>query len=262
MGMGRLREARVCVIGLGGVGSWAAEALARSGIGALTLVDMDDVCISNVNRQLHALDGEFGRPKVEVMERRIRAINPECATHALQTLFVASNAEEILTPGHDFVIDAIDNPPLKALLISGCVQRGIPVITVGGAGGRRDPAAIHIADLSESFRDSLLQCVRRELRKHHGFPRNGLPMGVECVFSREQPVFPLPDGSVCAQGRPGPDLRLDCASGYGTASFVTGAMGFAAASRAVARLAQEPGMRKPAAGACQPSPAASPAGES
>src|SRR5690242_1416108 len=124
--MERLRRAHVCVIGLGGVGSWAVEALARSGIGELTLIDLDDVCISNVNRQLHALDGELGKPKVEVMARRAAAINPDCVIHPLHYFFLKSNADRILEAGFDAVLDAIDSPSLKCVLIASCRQKGTP----------------------------------------------------------------------------------------------------------------------------------------
>src|SRR3974390_3047513 len=117
-GLDRLRKAHVCVIGLGGVGSWAVEALARSGVGELTLVDLDDVCISNVNRQLHALHGELGKPKVEAMARRVQAINPDCVVHPLHSLFLRSNAEELLATRFDAIIDAIDSPSMKSLLIA------------------------------------------------------------------------------------------------------------------------------------------------
>lgn len=235
-GLENLRRAHVCVVGVGGVGSWVAESLARSGVGTLTLVDLDDVCMSNVNRQLHAIDGDFGKPKVEAMDRRLRLINPECCIHAVQTFFVNSTADRILTTSYDFVVDAIDNPPIKALLIARCVQKRIPVITTGGAGGRRDPTALRVADLASSSKDSLLRCVRKELRKHHGFPHHGLPFGVDCVYSLEAPVYPDKDGRVCSVRADKPDLRLDCQSGYGTASFVTGAFGFAAASVVIGRL--------------------------
>src|SRR5215471_16861956 len=121
-GLERLRKAHVCVVGLGGVGSWAVEALARSGIGELTLIDLDDVCISNVNRQIHALDGELGKPKVEVMARRVTAIQPDCIVHAVHSFFLKSNAEQILRPGFDAVMDAIDSPSLKSVLIAMCFQ--------------------------------------------------------------------------------------------------------------------------------------------
>jgi len=232
-GLERLRQAHVCVIGLGGVGSWAVEALARSGVGELTLVDLDDVCIRNVNRQLHALDGELGKPKVEVLARRVLAINPECKIHAHQAFFLKSNAEAILAPPFSAVLDAIDSPSLKSLLIARCRDRGFPVVCTGGAGGRRDPTAIEVADLATTSHDRLLQYVRRILRRVYGFPREGRKFGIECVVSREPVCYPKADGSVCAQRTPDPDLRLDCDTGYGTACFVTGAFGFVAASRIV-----------------------------
>lgn len=238
-GLERLRAAHVCVVGLGGVGSWAVEALARSGIGQLTLVDLDDVCISNVNRQLHALDGELGKPKVEVMARRVQAINPECKLHPLQSFFLKSNAAEILQTPFDAVLDAIDSVSLKAFLIASCRERNIPVVTTGAAGGRRDPTAIEVADLAACSHDRLLAQVRRLLRRRHGFPRGGKAFKIEAVVSREQVVYPKQDGSVCC-GREevdASDLRLDCNSGFGTASFVTGAFGLVAASRVVYRIA-------------------------
>jgi tRNA threonylcarbamoyladenosine dehydratase len=237
-GLERLQRAHVCVVGLGGVGSWAVEALARSGVGALTLVDLDDVCISNVNRQLHALEGELGKPKVEVMTRRVQAINPECAVHPLHSFFTKSNAKEMLQTQFAAVLDAIDGPSLKCLLIALCRERGIPVVTCGGAGGRRDPTAIEVADLAFSSRDRLLHEVRRKLRRDYGFPRGERPFGVECVLSREQAVYPTKDGSVCAERPASPDLRLDCNSGLGTASFVTGAFGLVAASLVVRQIAE------------------------
>ena len=236
-GLKRLQRAHVAVIGLGGVGSWAVEAMARSGIGEITLVDLDDVCVSNVNRQLHALDGELGKPKVDVMTRRALTINPDCKIHALHCFFLKSNAEDILQTQFDAVLDAIDSPSLKCVLIASCREKNIPVITVGGAAGRRDPTAISVTDLAFSSSDRLLHEVRRKLRRDYGFPRGEKPFGVECVLSREQMLYPKEDGSVCARRPDAPDLRLDCNSGLGTASFVTGTFGLVAASRIVQRIA-------------------------
>jgi tRNA threonylcarbamoyladenosine dehydratase len=236
-GLNRLRKAHVCVVGLGGVGSWAVEALARSGFGALTLIDLDDVCISNVNRQLHALEGELGKPKVEVLARRLKAINPDCVVHPLQEFFLKSNAQRLLETKFDFVVDAIDSPARKCLLIALCRERGLPVITTGASAGRRDPTAIEVIDLAFSSHDRLLQEVRKKLRVRHDFPRGAQPFGVECVVSRETVIYPRRDGSVCADREKGADLRLDCNSGFGTASFVTGAFGLAAAARVVQRVA-------------------------
>ncbi|HEY0457298.1 MAG TPA: tRNA threonylcarbamoyladenosine dehydratase [Verrucomicrobiae bacterium] len=240
-GLERLRAARVCVFGLGGVGSWAVEALARSGIGHLDLVDMDEVCVSNVNRQLHALDGEIGRAKADVLARRVKAINPECEVRAICEYFLESNAEQMLAPGYDFVMDAIDSISKKALMIALCRRKNISIITSGGAGGRRNPAAVEIKDMAFTSDDGLLRMLRKDLRTHYSFPRDAkLPFGVECVCSVEPLVYPQSDGSICADPEPGSKLRLNCDTGYGTASFVTGAFGFMAASRIVEKLAGQP----------------------
>jgi tRNA A37 threonylcarbamoyladenosine dehydratase len=227
-GLQRLLQSRVCVVGIGGVGSWAAEALARSAVGHITLVDLDDVCLSNVNRQLHALDGAIGRPKVEVMAERIRAIHPACQARAVAEFFTEATAEDILAADFDFVLDAIDQVTNKCLLIARCRQKEIPIICAGGAGGRRDPAAIQVADLAQTSHDALLQKVRKKLRDDHGFPRDPkTPFGVPCVFSAEPAT---PPASGCAG-------RMTCDNGYGTAGFVTGTMGLVAASRIVSKIA-------------------------
>jgi tRNA threonylcarbamoyladenosine dehydratase len=235
-GLQRLRRAHVAVIGIGGVGSWAVEALARSGIGELTLVDLDEICVSNVNRQLHAMDGEIGKPKVEVMARRVQAINPECRVHPLNVFFTEANAQEILSVPFDFVLDAIDSLSKKCLLIAACHGKNIPVITVGAAGGRRDPSAIQVADLAKATNDRLLRETRSKLRGRHGFPRGEKKFNVDCVFSTEAVAYPRKDGSVCAQPEPGADLHLNCNSGFGTASFVTGTFGFVAAAHILKKI--------------------------
>jgi tRNA threonylcarbamoyladenosine dehydratase len=227
-GLERLRSSSVCVVGLGGVGSWAAEAVARSGVGRITLVDLDDVCVSNVNRQLHALDGAIGRPKVEVMAERIASINPACQVRAIAEFFTETTAEQILASRFDFVLDAIDQVTNKCLLIARCHQKQIPIVTVGGAGGRRNPTAVQVADLAKTTHDALLQQVRKRLRDEHGFPRDPKVLfGVPCVYSTE-PVMPPSEG--CAG-------RITCDNGYGTASFVTGAFGLVAASCVVSWIA-------------------------
>jgi len=230
----RLRDAHVCVIGIGGVGSWAVEALARSGVGTLSLVDLDDVCVSNVNRQLHAVTGEFGKPKVEVMAARAKLINPDATIFAEQMLFTAKTAENILSTKYHCVLDAIDDRPTKALLIARCCEKRIPIVTTGGAGGRRDPTAIRTNDLAHTTHDGLLANVRQLLRAEYDFPRDTKQkFGVPCIYSPEAQVFPTSDGLVCEERQPDSPLRLDCRSGYGTATFVTGAFGFAAAAEVV-----------------------------
>lgn len=237
-GLERLRRAHVCVIGIGGVGSWAVEALARSGVGEITLVDLDDVCVTNVNRQVHALNGGIARPKVEAMAHRVSAINPTCAVRPVHAFFTKANADDLLRIPFDYVLDAIDSPSKKSLLIASCRDRKIPVFVVGGAGGRRQPTGVQVSDLALSSHDRLLAQVRSELRVDYGFPRGAkMLFGVDCVFSPEPVMYPQEDGSVCAQKPEGSSLRLDCDSGYGTASFVTGTFGFVAAGQIVERIA-------------------------
>ena len=234
----RLHAAHVAVIGVGGVGSWVAEGLARSGLGALTLVDLDDVCVTNTNRQLHALADTVGRPKVAVLAERVRAINPECRVTEATEFFTAQSAERLLAPRYDWLVDAIDGMSNKALLIASCVAAQQPLLTVGGAGGRRDATRIHVGDLGESQGDDLLRLVRKKLRRDHGFARGeGNTYGIPCVYSNEKPVFPWADGSCSTEPEPGTSLKLDCASGFGTGVFVTGAFGFAAAGEIVRRVA-------------------------
>nr|WP_297459509.1 tRNA cyclic N6-threonylcarbamoyladenosine(37) synthase TcdA [uncultured Halomonas sp.] len=236
----RFRRAHVVVVGVGGVGSWAVEALARAGIGKLTLIDLDDVCVSNVNRQLHALDGTIGRPKVEVLAERCRAIHPDIEAIADTAFVTPTNLAERIPDDADHVIDAIDSVVAKAALIAWCKRRKLALTVTGAAGGQTDPTRIRVADLTRTEHDPLLAKVRARLRRDFGFSRNPKRrFGVECVYSDEQLVYPGSDGEVCLQ-KPehGQATRLDCASGFGAATFVTGSFGFVAASRALARLAR------------------------
>jgi tRNA threonylcarbamoyladenosine dehydratase len=243
VGLHKLRAAHVCVVGIGGVGTWAAEALARSGMGALTLVDLDEVCASNINRQLHALTETVGRAKVEVMAERIRAINPDCRVTAEPRFFNEQTAAELLAPKFDYVLDAIDSVTNKVLLLAECRKRNVPVVACGGAGGRRDSTQVRTADLAKVSHDRLLAEVRKKLRKEFQFPADGSAMGVECVFSAETPVFPQPDGTVCENRVVTEDgTRLNCNGGLGSATFVTGAFGFAAAGIVVRRIAERQGV--------------------
>jgi len=240
--LARLSAAHVCVLGVGGVGSWTVEGLARSGIGALTLIDLDDVCVTNVNRQLPALDGQIGRPKVEVLAERVKLINPSCKVTALTEFFTAASAERMLSGDFDCVVDAIDNVSNKALLVAECQKRRLPVVTIGGAGGRRDPTQIRTGDLGEAWGDELLRQVRRKLRRDHGFAagtqKGRMNFGVRCVWSSEPPVYPWADGTCHAEPEPGSNLKLDCASGFGTAVFVTGAFGLVAAGEVVKAISR------------------------
>ena len=238
-GLEKLRAAHVGVVGIGGVGTWAAEALARSGIGAITLVDLDEVCATNINRQSHALTETVGRAKVEAMAERIRAINPDCRVMAEQKFFNVQTSEELFALKFDFVIDAIDDVTNKILLLVRCREKNLPVITCGGAGGRRELTSVRLGDLSKASHDKLLSEVRRRLRSEHGFPSGHKVMAMPCVYSVERAVFPQADGSVCEmRSEPEAGSRLNCNGGLGSATFVTGAFGFAAAGFAVRRIAE------------------------
>lgn len=236
---GRLAAAHVAVIGVGGVGSWTVEALVRSGVGEVTLIDMDDVCITNTNRQLPALEGEIGRPKVIAIAERMQRINPCVKLHAVQEFFLESNAERLLETRYDWVVDAVDRMSIKALIIAKATERSMNVLTVGGAGGRRDLTQIRVGDLGRTGGDNLLRMVRKKLRRTHGWARGeGNDYGVPAVYSAEPQVFPWADGRVCDTPEPGDEanLKMDCGSGFGAATFVTGAFGFAAAGEIVRRI--------------------------
>ena len=243
----RFMAARVAVIGVGGVGSWAVESLARSGVGQLTLVDLDEICLTNVNRQLHAMDGQIGRQKTEAMAERARAIHPAASIEVVPRFFTEQSAGGILAAGFDAVIDAIDSTRHKALLVAECCRRGIFIVTCGAAGGRRDPTRIRVADLAHSGKDPLLHQLRRTLRREFGFaktPPGGKPgpFGAEAVFSDEPPHFPTCDGGVTRE-RPaatsgGPPLGCD--SGLGSVTHVTAAFGMIAAARVLEHLAARP----------------------
>lgn len=232
-----LAKAHVCVVGIGGVGSWVVEALARTAVGQITLIDYDDICTTNVNRQLHALDGTFGQKKIQAMANRVLAINPDCQCNLIDDFITLENMEHYLARGYDYVIDAIDSIKFKSAMIAFCRRRKIPIIATGGAGGLTDPTRIEIADLSRTYNDPLASKVRSQLRQQYGFSKNGQrKFGVECVFSTQQQVYPRADGSVSHQ-KPGiHGVSLDCSFGYGSASFVTASFGFAAVSRVIGKM--------------------------
>jgi tRNA threonylcarbamoyladenosine dehydratase len=231
----RLQQARATIIGVGGVGSWTVEALARTGVGKFRLIDLDDICVTNTNRQLPALTGTVGRSKVEVLAERVRLINPQAEIEAITEFFLPSSSERLSAAHTDVVIDAVDRMSIKALIIASYQSRGVPVVTVGSAGGKKDPTMIRRADLGRAGSDELLRQVRKRLRREHGYAGGeGVHFGVPAIFSAEPVIYPQADGQ-CSYERPPGDtsLRMDCASGYGAACAVTGAFGFAAAAAAV-----------------------------
>jgi tRNA A37 threonylcarbamoyladenosine dehydratase len=231
-GLARFEAANVCVVGIGGVGSWAAEALARSAVGRITLIDLDHVAVSNVNRQLHALDENLGKAKVTAMAERIRAINPRAEVREVDDFLIEGNLAEHITGEFDYVIDCIDQMRVKVALIVHCKRNKIPLIVSGGAGGRIDATRVGIADIAQTAGDPLLSKIRAELRRNHGFPRDGKKFGIEAVFSSEPLVRPA---AACEPGGT-TQSGLACA-GYGSAVAVTASFGMAAAGRVLARLA-------------------------
>lgn len=225
----RLRHARVCVVGVGGVGSWAVEALVRSGVEQITAIDLDMVAESNTNRQIHALGETYGKAKVDAMAERVHAINPACEFTAIEDFVTPDNVSDLLGRNFSVVIDAIDQASVKVAMIAFCRGRRLPIVVAGAAGGQIDPTRVTVADLSQTIQDPLLAKVRSILRRDHGFPRGGAKFGVSAVFSTEPLRYPEKGGE-CAVER-GP-AGLNCA-GFGSSVCVTSVFGMAAVARAI-----------------------------
>jgi tRNA A37 threonylcarbamoyladenosine dehydratase len=240
-GLARFRNAHICVVGVGGVGSWVVEALARSAIGNITMIDLDNVAESNINRQIHALSGTLGMAKVSALKERIAQINPYCRVTEIEDFITPDNLDDMIgTRRFDYVIDAIDSVVAKTALIAYCRLKGIRLITIGGAGGQTDPTRIEIRDLCRTEQEPLLAKVRKRLRAQHGFPRGTKnKFGIDAVFSTEPLRFPeaaeaceIGDGE--AQGITG----LNCA-GFGSSMVVTASFGLVAAAQVLRKLAAE-----------------------
>ncbi|HYC42280.1 MAG TPA: tRNA cyclic N6-threonylcarbamoyladenosine(37) synthase TcdA [Noviherbaspirillum sp.] len=239
--LARFRTAHICVIGVGGVGSWVVEALARSAIGRITMIDLDNVAESNVNRQIHALTDTIGKAKVTALAERIAQINPYCTVREIEDFITPENLDEMIgAGGYDYVIDAIDSVKAKTALIAYCRAKGIRLITIGGAGGQTDPTKIEIRDLSRTEQEPLLAKVRKRLRAMHGFPRGTKnKFGIDAVFSTEPLRFPE-SGESCdidVDEKTG-ITGLNCA-GFGSAMVVTASFGLVAASQVLRKLAAE-----------------------
>lgn len=238
--LARFSRSHIAVVGLGGVGSWLVEALARSGIGRLTLIDADDLCVSNTNRQLPALAGQYGRGKAEAMAERCQAINPAIEVEAVTSFLTPSNLEDLLGRGYDLVIDACDSFRTKVEAIAWCRRRKIPIITVGAAGGRLDPTLVRVRDLSRTEHDAMLALIRKKLRSEFNFPKTPKRyFSVPAIYSLENVQYPQADGTVCGlRPKLGADaaLKLDCGAGLGAATHITGAFAFAAAGKALEML--------------------------
>ncbi len=234
----RLAGAHVCVVGIGGVGSWAVEALARSGVGRLTIIDADDICVSNVNRQSHALDGNFGRNKVDVVAERVRAISPGVEVDALGVFLTPSTLDALLDRGYDLVLDCCDAFRVKVEMIVWCRRRKLPLIVCGSAGGRTDPTLIKVRDLSRTEQDAMLALIRKKLRDEFKLPRDRKRyFSVPAVYSLENVRYPQADGTVCGT-RPevADSMKLDCGAGLGAAMHVTAAFAMAAVAKALTKL--------------------------
>jgi len=242
-----LQQAHFCVIGIGGVGSWVAEALARNGIGQITLIDLDDICVTNINRQIHALTDTIGESKVEVMSARIKQINPDCQVNTIEDFVTTENLNELMTVHYDYVIDAIDSVDIKTRLIAHCKRNKMPIITIGGAGGQVDPSKIAITDLSKTYQDPLLAKVKNQLRREFNFPRADITkaskrkFAIDAVFSTEQLRYPNDLGGVCLAKPDTSDgnnstMRLDCSSGFGATTHVTATFAFFAVGKAIDKL--------------------------
>jgi tRNA A37 threonylcarbamoyladenosine dehydratase len=234
----RLQQSHVLIIGIGGVGSWTAEALARSGIGSLTLMDMDEICVSNTNRQIHTNNTTIGHSKNHTMAQRLQAINPAINLYCIDDFLDKKNISEYIKASYSIVIDAIDNAIDKTELIAHCTQQQIPIITIGSSGGKKDPTKISYNDLTHTPGDPLFLKIRNNLRRRHGFSRDTkIPFGIEAIYSTEAMTYPDDQGETChsKQHLSGSD-KLDCSSGYGAATMVTASFGLLAAARAIEGL--------------------------
>ena len=257
-GYTRLRAARFAVVGLGGVGSWAAEALARSGVAGLVLIDLDHVAESNINRQVQALTPTLGQAKVQALAERIALIHPGCSVHGVEDFATADNWPALLPIAVDVVIDACDQVRAKEAIALWSLETGVPLIVAGAAGGKQRPEAVQVADLADVTHDPLLAALRQRLRKAGAVPRAGgspAASGIRCVFSREPVAAPLrsaaaaagTDAEAACEANPSPDATTDGSlncHGYGSSVMVTATFGMAAASAAVAvvvRLLGVPG---------------------
>lgn len=236
----RFQNAHVCVVGIGGVGSWVVEALARTAVGTITLIDLDNVAESNVNRQIHALSRNIGMPKVDAMEARILGINPESTVHKIEDFVERDDIGRYIRSEYDFVVDCIDAYKTKGALIAHCKSNKIRIITIGGAGGQIDPLLIRLSDLANTQYDPLLAKTRKLLRREYNFTRNlEHRFDIPCVYSDEQQVYPTEEGEVCQAKPDGGGTGLHC-GGFGSATAVTCSFGMIAVSHVLKQIAKKP----------------------
>jgi tRNA A37 threonylcarbamoyladenosine dehydratase len=246
----RFKTAHVCVIGVGGVGSWIVEALARSAVGHLTLIDLDNVAESNINRQIQALTATIGQPKIEALRDRIAQINPFCKVTLVEDFIEPDNIVQMIDgKGFDYVVDAIDSVKAKAALIAYCREHALPMITSGGAGGQIDPTRIEVRDLGRTEQEPLLKKVRKLLRAQYGFSRGEKQKyGIDAVFSMEPLRYPESEDA-CEIGSS--VTGLNCA-GFGSSMVVTASFGMIAAAHILRKLAEAALVEEPVAAATEP----------
>ncbi|MCO4793246.1 MAG: tRNA threonylcarbamoyladenosine dehydratase [Bacteriovoracaceae bacterium] len=234
----KLQNSHVLIIGIGGVGSWTCEALIRSGIGNITLLDADDICITNTNRQIHTLSSTIGSSKIQTMKDRLLDINPDANVNIINDFLTKDNIDELITDKYDFIFDAIDRVSLKCLMLLISRKKNIPLLMAGGAAGKVDPSKIVIKNLEKSSNDMLLMKVKKRLRQEYGFIKKCTRFRTKCIYSSEPAKYPSADGEVCSS-KPEGSSNLDCHTGMGTASFVTGTFGFLAAAHMVEVIGKE-----------------------
>lgn len=234
----KISNASVLIIGIGGVGSWCAESLVRSGVKKVTLLDLDDICITNSNRQLHTTSKTIGQSKVSVMATRLREINPNLEVDSIEDFYTEENSDQILSKGFHVVVDAIDGLKNKSFLAGACFERNIPLVICGGAAGKRDVSKIQICDLGDTTQDMLLKRLRKKLRRNFGFEQGDAKFGILTVSSTERAQYPDENGNLCFRKdlKEKTNAKLDCQQGMGTSSFMTGAFGFAAAQAAIEQV--------------------------
>ncbi len=234
----QLLKSHVLIIGIGGVGSWIAESLARSGVGSITLMDLDDICVTNTNRQVHTNRSTIGQSKTKIMSERLTAINPEINVNTIDDFLDKDNIETYIHDSFSLVFDAIDNAIDKAEIIAYCASKKIPVITIGSSGGKKDPSKITCGDLTKTPGDPMFVKIRNNLRRRHGFSRDTeIPFGIDAIYSTETMTYPDNKGETCRskQFLEGGE-KLDCGSGYGASTMMTASFGLLAAAKAIEKL--------------------------
>lgn len=230
----RLQKAHVAIAGIGGVGSWTVEALARSGVGYLTLIDLDEVCSSNINRQIHALDSTVGQSKIDVMKNRCLEINPNITIRLVHDFVLRGNVDDLIKKDFHCFVDATDSVDAKCAIAVACRDKAVPLVTIGGAGAKSNPGKIVVDDLNRARDDKLLKRTRYLLKRHHGFTRSKARFGITAIYSPEPK--PILNCEVSEVERT--SVKLDCAGGLGALSFVTGTFGFYAAHEAIKKVLQ------------------------